>query len=443
MSLSARDYQVRFRSGFIDAIRRGKRRIVAVAPTGSGKTFMASDLACSHVAKGGTVAFVVHRRELVAQSHRTLERLGLSVGSRGLNASAPVQVETVQSILSKGSAPPGTFAILDECHHLVAEQWSAIPKVYEKSIVLGLTATPERADGKPLGDFFEEMIVVAQIRDLIPTGDLVPCEVFAPKVARTGKKMELSPVDAYLKYAPGTSAVVFAPHVSAASDFAASFIGRGIDAKVLTGNTRAEFRDQWLFDFERGVLKVLVNVYVLTEGWDAPIAETCILARKVGHAGSYLQMVGRVLRPHAGKASAKLLDLWGTNVETHGPPDADRVFSLHGRAIATRDGPGFCKVHGLPVPCQECDRIPAELRTPGDAGGELDKWAAKRNADDTPKRVKQLASFIRKGRDLGWKPGAAAIRFKAIYRHWPAKDLTAAAEAYLAGEFAIGERDAE
>jgi len=445
-----------YQHGAIEAcrahIRAGKRAPLIVAPTGSGKTCMGVEIARSHVARGGKVVWSAHRSELISQAADTLRRAGLAVGCRGLNASAPVQVESIQTIVARGSAPSGTLCILDEAHHYAAEQWKALPEVFAHAFIVGLTATPERGDGLGLGGVHDCIVVAAQIKDLVREGHLVPCgpeHIYAPRKARTGKTLELSPVDAYCKYAPGTSAVVFAPHVQAAHDFAAAFVARGIQAKVVTGTTASDERDETLYQFWKGALRVAVNVNVLTEGWDAPIAQTCILARKVGSAGAYLQMVGRVLRPYTDgkvrKTHANLLDLYGTNVEAFGPPDAEREYSLEGRAIKLRgvEGPGFCKVHGRPLPCDECEG-PAELRTPGDAGGELDKWAAFReHHKPLDKRVAFLASLMRTAQSKGYKPGWVAQIYKSKMKHWPPTAIRELAEAQVRGEFAIGERDAE
>ncbi len=102
---------------------------------------------------------------------------------------------------------------------------------------------------------------------------------------------------------------------------------------VVSARTTAGDRANAIRDMERGDVRLLVNCVALGEGTDIPSAEVCILARKCGHVGIFLQICGRVLRPAPGKASATLIDLTGASMK-HGLPTSDRVYSLDGRGIS-------------------------------------------------------------------------------------------------------------
>lgn len=444
MSVIARDYQIRAIDGARRAIREGRRAPLIVAPTGAGKTTIASLIVSGHIAKaaaGGKAARVVwlaHRRELVKQAAETLERLELPVGFQGLNPGAPVQVTSIQTVLARGELPEATLVVIDEAHHIVSPEWIKIPRAYleHRALIVGLSATPERADGLGLGGktgIFDHLEVAAQIGELIAAGHLVPCEPFAPKAAFKG--IALDPWDAYRRYAPGSSAVVFAPHVKAAEEFAEDFRARGIDAEVVHGELGDVERDRACARFANGELRVLVNVMVLTEGWDAPIAETCILARRVGSPSLYLQMVGRVLRTRPGKAGAKLLDLAG-NVALHGTPDEERIYSLEGPAVKLArgnawDGVRICKRCKAEIPpeaerCEECGKPIEALKTPKGAGVELDRHAwFQRLPED--KRVSRLAKFYADGLAKGYARGWAESKFKWCAGFYPPADVKVAA----------------
>lgn len=423
-------------SAVIDGARKevmsGKRSPLIVLPTGAGKTVTASEIVRSKVAKGGRVAWMAHRDELITQARQTLERFGLSVGANGFNAGAPVQIVSVQTAVSRGEAPDADLVVFDEAHHFVADKWKALPDVYRGKIMIGLTATPERADGVGLGSVFDSLVPGATIKELQALGYLTMCEVMAPKKAVPNSKLALEPVDAYLRYANGTSAIVFAPHVQAAADFCDGFNRKNVKAAVVHGTMSEDERFEVLHRFACGEIRVLCNVYILTEGWDCPRAKTCILARKVGSAGAYLQMTGRVLRPWQG-TTAKLIDLHGSTVEAYGPPDEDREYSLDGRGIRRKgmQGEQFCKLHGIPIVdgvCSECGSKEAtELVTPTAAGIDLGAWKKIIQQDNDLVRAKRLRKWFELCRIKGYKKGFAYGKYKGTYGSFPPPGIVAAA----------------
>jgi superfamily II DNA or RNA helicase len=177
---------------------------------------------------------------------------------------------------------------------------------------------------------FDAMVVGATIRELTAEGLLVPSVVLAPPQATAD--LWMAPVAAYEAHARGTPAVVFCSSVEHARAVASEFSAAGYRAACIDGEMAPRDRDAALERFAAGDLDVLTNVYCLTEGWDAPRAATCILARSCGHAGTFLQMVGRVLRPAPGKSIATVIDLRGVVYDV-GLPDEERVWSLEGDAV--------------------------------------------------------------------------------------------------------------
>jgi len=150
-------------------------------------------------------------------------------------------------------------------------------------------------------------------------------------VLETGE-LAVTPLEAYQQHGEGERAVVFCATIEHADLVAAEFIAAGISAEAVHGKLKADDRKQRLGRLASGVTRVICNVFVLTEGWDLPAVSVCILARKPQHAGTYLQMVGRVLRPSPSKTGATLLDLCGSSLQ-HGPPEMDREYTLDGKGI--------------------------------------------------------------------------------------------------------------
>lgn len=430
--MSLRDYQTKAIADVRAAVRGGSKRVVLVLPTGAGKTRTGGEIARLAVGKGGRILWLAHRGELVDQAARALRALGLDVGGISASSSvspqphAPVQIATVQTLLSRpASRPPATLIVADEAHHYVAEQFRTVLEHYPNALTLGLTATPERSDGRGLGEMYTGLVVGATVEQLTTLGHLVPCEIIRPAKALGRGDIAKHPVDAYVAHAAGTRAIVFARFVDEAESFAAEFNTRGIPAACLHGNTPWGERQDTIARFRSGAIRVLVNVYCLTEGFDAPETETCILARGAGSVGLYLQMVGRVLRPAPGKARALLIDLKGVS-HYHGEPADDREYALDGRGISAKAEAVYCPVCGAErAPgegCESCGWQPdsggrSELEVTNDP---LVKYAAKR-AESPEQRRATLERWQAEGRARGHKPGWAAAKFKAVYGSWPAR----------------------
>ena len=423
---SLRDYQ---RDAIAKARREmaaGRRRVVLVLPTGAGKTRTASAIVQSAIAKGTRVLWLAHRTELVDQAAETLGGFGLEVGvvaassRRRAAPDALVQVASVQTLVARdGHRPPAGLIVWDEAHHAsdAAECWAGLLDAYPGVAMIGLTATPERGDGAGLAPLFNGLVVGATVRQLTEAGHLVPCEVIRPASELEPGQIAQDPVTAYRDHAGGRQAILFARTVEEAARYAAALQAAGTRAECVTAQTPPADRGAALTLFRRGVVRVLCNVYVLTEGTDLPCAEVCILARGAGSAGIYVQMVGRVLRPAPGKRGALLIDLRGVS-HRHGAPEEERLYSLEGRgmrlAVTAR-----CRVcqQELPggYPC-ECGYAP----TAGDAaetevvGVPLVKFA-RMIAQGPQQRQETLERWVRRALDAGHRPASVRHRWRAVY----------------------------
>jgi superfamily II DNA or RNA helicase len=291
------------------------------------------------------VLWLAHRRDLVVQ---TWDRLTDVFGRRMVGAilagehedpRARIQVGTIQSYLSRERrSDPPTHVVLDEAHHYMADEWREVLAELPDAKVLGLTATPERADGRPLGDIFQELVVAATYSELIAAGHIVRAVVLRPE-KRLGSDIAQDPVDAWRTYVPRKDrgpTFCFCARVELAEQAATKFREAGITAEVIHEGTPPRVRDQTLARFRDGATKVIANVNTMTEGIDVPESSVAILARQYVHVGGMLQAAGRVLRAARGKTHATVLDLSGST-HRHGMPDADRDYGLTGRAISGGD----------------------------------------------------------------------------------------------------------
>lgn len=405
-------------------IAAGRRAPLIVAPTGSGKTTIGAEIARCHVALGGKTLWLAHRQELCDQAN---ERLALF----GVTAS----VVTVQGALSRlrsqdALVPEASLVVLDEAHHYAADEWSELAKRYEASVIVGLSATPERGDGRALGSVFDCIVTAATIRELTELGHLCPLKVTGPNKKLDPGELAQHPVEAYLEHCPGERAVVFVGAVGDALKLAEEFGAKGIAAAVVHGDMPERLRILALKGHEDGTFPVLINVFLLTEGWDSPMTSVCILARGVSTQGALIQMAGRVLRPHATKTRALLLDLPGV-CNVFGSPDEDRVYSLSGRGIRRKDGDArFCVVCSALIPEDHEGPCPDCGAEPGGNPRKLTKVVNVPMGDflgislgDHDVRSKTLAGLMKLAFSKGYKHGWATAQFRRETGFWPTKKM--------------------
>lgn len=336
VTVEERTYQRELVERVITAFNTGTRTAVMQLGTGGGKTTTAASIIDYATRRGHRTIFAAHLDALVGDTHARLTRAGVRAGfiqaGRPTDPEAPVQVASLQTLHARGHRPPADFIVLDECHRALGPTVKAILDAYPKARILGLTATPQRGDGKPLGAVFEKLIVGPSNRWLTERNYLVPCEVLAPGTFLEDALAD-DPVAVYEKHAPGRRAIVFAVSVAHARELAERFNAAGFPSAMIVGDTPREERERLRSAIADGSVRVLVGVGVFVEGWDSPAIEVVVLARPFTVTGAFLQGVGRGLRPcsDTNKTICTVLDLRGS-VHLHGLPDEERRWSLTGTA---------------------------------------------------------------------------------------------------------------
>ena len=462
--MNLRPYQNKAIEDIRHHFSKGKKRILLVAPTGSGKTVIASSMMQKAKERSKFNLFVAHRRELVMQCSRKLSDFGLNHGvimaEKSPNTMADIQVASIQTFASRKDRddfikPNADIVILDEAHRSVSGQFTELLKVYPNSFIIGLTATPIRNDGRGLGNIYEEIVECGSIKELTEQGYLVPNRIVAPtipdlqkirivagdyeKKALT-KKMNTAKlvgdiVSHWIKYGENRATVVFATSIAHSKHIANIFRQNGVPSGHIDSEQNELERETQLANLNSGKIKVLSNCQILTEGWDQPKISCVIIARPTKSYPMYLQMIGRTLRPYPNKKDTLIIDHSGCVYE-HGFPEDAGNWTLSTKKPKTRDRikDPIQPIEKQPFTCVRCDTVYAPNRDdyacPNCAliptkkerivliseGRLVEMPKTKPNANDKQNFYAQLLFYCRQ---KGYKEGWASHTFKQKYGHFP------------------------
>lgn len=452
-----------YQSAGIDALRAhvnaGRRHVLFTLPTGGGKTLTAAELMRMSLSFGNRVLFVVHLRELVDQTVKALARCGLThVGViRGddarVDASAPVQVASIQT-LARRDRPAADVVILDEAHRSLADTYAAnIWGAYPDAVVIGLTATPCRGDGRPLAERYDALVVGGTYSQLIADGFVSEPIVYAPKVEidtsslrrvagdwdaeqveemMTGIAGDIVPT--WQEHAGDRQTIVFASGVRHSLDIVRRFTEAGVTAEHLDGETPGDERAAILERLKNGETRVVSNCAVLTEGFDAPAIRCAIIARPTLSLVLHMQTAGRALRP--GPVQPVIIDHAG-NVGRHGMPHEDRTWSIDGPAkrAAVKNPYRTCKkcfayYMASAKACSHCGHVPpvVERELPKETPAVIER------VTDANLEKNFYTSAVNLARSRGFKPGMAAFKFKEKFERWPPWAWSQETKALFAGD---------
>ncbi len=348
--LQLRPYQTEAIEAVRERFRHGIRRPLISLPTGTGKTCIFASMASRAMARGNGVLVLAHRDELLAQAADKMHQVdpALDAMTVGLVKAAsdewdrPVVVASVQTLgraarIARVNRRFGLI-IVDEAHHAAADSYQRVLTelgAFEDDgpLVLGVTATPQRADSLSLETTFQEVVYHRDILSMIRAGYL--CELKGRQItlealSLTGVKtrggdyvaeqvasaLEAAEapyhgVRAWQRYAAGRKTIVFTPTIALAHEFADKFRAAGVAARGLSGETPTDERRQMLRDFAAGEVQVICNAQVLTEGFDEPSVDCIMIARPTKSQPLYVQMVGRGTRIYPGKEDCLVMDLVG------------------------------------------------------------------------------------------------------------------------------------
>lgn len=349
-----RDYQQQGKRDVYAAFRDGAQSVLFQLPTGGGKTVFFSSICCDALAKGHRIIILVHRKELVFQTVKSLQKYGVFAeiimpGYR-YAPTAQIQVAMVQTITRRDKPKNVGFIITDEAHHANAESYQSVYAEYPESRHLGVSATPCRSDGKGLSEIFQKMVLGPSVKSLIAGGHLVQPRVLANPLKFDLSRLKTSRGDyneaelfalmnqnalvgnlvkTWQAKSLGKKTVCFAVNVRHSEHIVASYQNAGVRAAHLDGTTPDNARDRLLRDFAAGAIDVLSNVNVISEGFDVPAIECVQMARPTKSLSMYLQQGGRGLRPLPGKTEALILD-HADNTFRHGFLEQDRAWTLEG-----------------------------------------------------------------------------------------------------------------
>ena len=335
---------------------------LVVAPTGAGKTIMLSALVGERHKKGKRIIVIQHRDELVKQNKDKFERVNPYITTSIVNGTVKhwdgdavfSMIQTMSRDRNLRDRPLFDMVVIDEGHHAAAPTYTkvieAVREDNDKAEIVGFTATPNRGDGKGLRSVFNNCAHQIELATLIREGFLVRPKSYVidlgvgdqlDKVTKRGKEYDMQEVasimdrqvinnrivDEWKEKAGGRKTVVFCSTVAHAAHVCDAFVTAGIKSNYVTGETDKDERAAMLYDLEFGDTQVIVNVAVLTEGFDAPPVSCIVLTRPCSQKGTMVQMIGRGLRildpelyPNIIKTDCIVMD-FGTSIITHGGLD--------------------------------------------------------------------------------------------------------------------------
>ena len=336
-------------------------------PTGTGKTRLFTSI-ISDIKTWGVqntvdvkILIIDHRIELIEQISENLERYkvshGIIAGGKPRDLRYPVQVASIQTITHRNNIDVAgnlnvNFIIIDEAHHSVANSYKKLWDMYPESKKLGVTATPWRMNHLGFIQIFDKLIVSASIKQFIEEGWLAPYCYYSVKdsssicqeikgidefdsegdykVSALERVMDQSGIRAnllqsYLTLAKGKKGIIYSVSRKHSDHICAEYRQAGINIVRIDSETPRDERRLYVQRFKSGLIDIIVNVDIFSEGFDCPDIEFIQLARPTKSLVKYLQQVGRGLRPTAQKSKCIILDNVGAHIEFD-LPDADRVW---------------------------------------------------------------------------------------------------------------------
>ena len=305
---------------------------LGVAPTGAGKSYMLSAVIGNMLQNNdGKACVLAHRDELTSQNAAKFSRLNPNLSTSIVDAKEKswsgraifAMVPTLTRESNLGAMPPLDLLVIDEAHHAAAASYrriiDATLNLNPECHIYGVTATPGRGDKKALRPIFSNVADQVRLGELIQSGHLVPPRTFVidvgvqeelKNVRKTVSDFDMAEVDAIMNRSPVTEAiikhwkekaynrktVIFCSTVDHARNVTEAFNAAGVKTVMVHGELSKTDRAATLHRFEQGDAQVVVNIAVLTEGYDYQPTSCIVLLRPSSYKSTMIQMVGRGLR---------------------------------------------------------------------------------------------------------------------------------------------------
>lgn len=451
-------------------VQGGVRAPLIVAPTGAGKTVVAAEIVRRNA--GRRILFLAPRRELIHQTCRKLDEVGVQygvilAGDGRSNQYAHVQVASVDTLISrvlrkqKLQAMAFDIVLIDEAHVGLTDTRQRLLDLWPGATIIGLTATPCRSDGKALGRVYDELVEVTTVAELVEQGYLCPARYFSvsePDLKRVRttagdyNRLDLDGVmnrpklvgdivEHWMRHAADRRTVVFATSITHSAALAAEFVSHGVTAEHVDANSPQVLREAIFKRFSNGDTQVLTNCTLASIGFDLPDLNCVVFARPTKSLGLYIQMLGRGLRPAPGKRDCLVLDHAG-NVHRHGFATDPRYWTLHGKYaedLAKKERAQREKKEKgeVAITCKQCKCVyeggavcpacgwspPPKIRPVGTEDGSLVEVTRDRMPSASSMTKDERRAFFLElsgyAQMKGWKPGWASHQYRERFGEWP------------------------
>ena len=390
-------YQEQLVTNLRQSFINGNKRVVLTAPTGAGKTVMFSYMIAQHIKKGGKVLVLTDRKKLLHQATSSFHHFGIDpqhiTADTKEITNTNCTVAMVETLYRRREAYKAfiescTMIVIDEAHKTCFE------KLFEyfnpNTFIIGATATPFRTGQQSSMDvYYQDIIQDIDTIDLLKIGKLSKCRTFGIDVPLDNVKKTAGDFNGkslgqmydenriydgvaenYIKHSNNTKAICFASSIQSAERLYHELMQKGLQCYLIHSNKPDKVNDgilEYFGECKANETNILINVGILTAGYDCPDIQTVILYRATTSLPLFLQMVGRGSRITTNKESFILLD-FGNNIKRHNFWESPRIWDLKKKKKAK----GVAPIKECPM-CESF--LPASAKECGYCGHEFKETA--------------------------------------------------------------------
>lgn len=368
--LSLRDYQQEAKEKIFSQWNY-VNNVLYQMPTGTGKTRLFTSIIRDINVWGlrnqhrAQILIIAHRSELIEQIDRNLDKYHVAHGviagtlKEKRDLTAIVQVASIQTITNRYNQQVANnlnvdFIIIDEAHHSTANSYTKLWSLYPNSKKLGVTATPWRMNNGGFRAIFDSFLASMSIKEFINQGWLASYKYYSIPINSTLQKtldsitefdvegdykisalertmdndhIRAQLFDSYKEIVNGKKGIIYSISRMHSEHICEKFRSEGVNIVNIDSDTPAKEREQLVNQFKDGLIDIIVNVDIFSEGFDCPDIEFIQLARPTKSLVKYIQQVGRGLRKNGDKECI-ILDNVGMYAR-FGLPDTDRDWNAY------------------------------------------------------------------------------------------------------------------